>query len=236
MTLVEDQRGGGAPGRRAGPGRPALRALRHGRARAARRDRVRRRVVERHRDRLDLRRSRDVQEVPRPDRGRRRPGRRRSTRAPSRRRSSTEGWRLACRAQAAATSRIDVPPLVTRPKAATVGVGRQVILHPALQKRYVELDEPTLHDQRSDFQRLQDAIDDLELRADPACCDGCPRVLRAVRLPRHGGRRRRPADRRRAGRHHRAPARDRVRPRHDHRRRDPARRHAPARRSPSARC
>ena len=32
----------------------------------------------------------------------------------------------------------------TRPKAATVGVGRQVILRPALQKRYVELDEPTL--------------------------------------------------------------------------------------------
>ena len=30
--------------------------------------------------------------------------------------------------------------MVTRPKAATVGVGRQVILRPAIQKRYVELD------------------------------------------------------------------------------------------------
>src|SRR5262245_2098403 len=37
-----------------------------------------------------------------------------------------DGWRLACRAQATADLEIDVPPLVTRPKAATVGVGRQV--------------------------------------------------------------------------------------------------------------
>ena len=88
------------------------------------------------------------------------------------------GWRLACRAQAAASLEIEVPPLVTRPKAATVGVGRQVILRPALQKRYVELDEPTLQDQRSDFRRLQDAIDDLELRAEAGVLRRLPRVLR----------------------------------------------------------
>jgi uncharacterized 2Fe-2S/4Fe-4S cluster protein (DUF4445 family) len=88
------------------------------------------------------------------------------------------GWRLACRAQAAADLEIEVPPLVTRPKAATVGVGRQVILRPALQKRYVELDEPTLQDQRSDFRRLQDAIDDLELHAGPGVLRRLPRVLR----------------------------------------------------------
>ena len=88
------------------------------------------------------------------------------------------GWRLACRAQAAADLEIEVPPLVTRPKAATVGVGRQVILRPALQKRYVELDEPTLQDQRSDFRRLQDAIDDLELRAEAGVLRRLPRVLR----------------------------------------------------------
>ena len=89
-----------------------------------------------------------------------------------------EGWRLACRAQAECSLRIDVPPLVTRPKAATVGVGRQVILHPVLQKRYVELDEPALHDQRTDLQRLQDAVDDLELRADTGVLRRLPRVLR----------------------------------------------------------
>jgi uncharacterized 2Fe-2S/4Fe-4S cluster protein (DUF4445 family) len=88
------------------------------------------------------------------------------------------GWRLACRAQAAGSLEIEVPPLVTRPKAATVGVGRQVILRPALQKRYVELDEPTLQDQRSDFRRLQDAIDDLELRAEAGVLRRLPRVLR----------------------------------------------------------
>ncbi|MDQ6641869.1 MAG: ASKHA domain-containing protein [Actinomycetota bacterium] len=76
------------------------------------------------------------------------------------------GWRLACLVQATQDLAIEVPPLTTRPKAATVGVGRQVILRPALQKRYVELDEPTLSDQRTDLVRLTDAITDLELTAD----------------------------------------------------------------------
>ena len=77
-----------------------------------------------------------------------------------------EGWRLACLAQATQDLKVEVPPLVTRPKAATVGVGRQVILRPAVQKRYVELDEPSLADQRTDLARLRDAIDDLEIRPD----------------------------------------------------------------------
>ena len=50
-----------------------------------------------------------------------------------------------------------MPPLQTRPKAALVGVGRHVILRPSVQKRYLELEEPTLEDQRSDVQRLLDA-------------------------------------------------------------------------------
>ena len=73
-----------------------------------------------------------------------------------------DGWRLACRAPARGDLVVHVPPLQTRPKAALVGVGRHVILRPAVQKRYVELDEPSLEDQRSDVQRLLDAIDDLE--------------------------------------------------------------------------
>src|SRR5262249_25295386 len=77
-----------------------------------------------------------------------------------------DGWRLACRAAAAADLAIEVPPLTTRPKAATVGVGRQVILRPAVQKRYLELDEPTLSDQRSDIERVLAGLDDLELRVD----------------------------------------------------------------------
>ncbi len=77
-----------------------------------------------------------------------------------------DGWRLACLVQATRNLAVEVPPLTTRPKAATVGVGRQVILRPALQKRYVELEEPTLSDQRTDLVRLTDAITDLELTAD----------------------------------------------------------------------
>ncbi len=90
-----------------------------------------------------------------------------------------EGWRLACLATANADLTIDVPPLVTRPKAATVGVGRQVILRPAIQKRYVELAEPTLADQTSDVERLLAAIDDLELRVDLYALQRAGKVLRA---------------------------------------------------------
>jgi uncharacterized 2Fe-2S/4Fe-4S cluster protein (DUF4445 family) len=74
------------------------------------------------------------------------------------------GWRLACRAAAEEDMTIEVPPLQTRPKAALAGVGRHVILRPAVQKRYVELEEPTLEDQRSDLERLLDAMDDVEPR------------------------------------------------------------------------
>ena len=77
-----------------------------------------------------------------------------------------EGWRLGCLVHATRDLAVEVPPLTTRPKAATVGIGRQVILRPALQKRYVELAEATLADQRTDLARLTDAIDDLELTAD----------------------------------------------------------------------
>ena len=90
------------------------------------------------------------------------------------------GWRLACMAPAEQDIRVQVPPLATRHKAATVGVGRQVILRPAVQKRYVELDEPTLSDQRSDHQRLWDALDDLELRTDLHVMRRLSKVLRAA--------------------------------------------------------
>ncbi len=90
------------------------------------------------------------------------------------------GWRLACRALAGADATVEVPPLATRPKAATVGVGRQVILRPAVQKRYLELSEPTLRDQASDTERVLAAIDDLELRVDLAVLRTLGQVLRAA--------------------------------------------------------
>ena len=90
-----------------------------------------------------------------------------------------EGWRLACLVRAAKDVTLDVPPLTTRPKAATVGVGRQVILRPAVQKRYVELADPTLHDQRTDIVRLFDAIDDIEATVSLAAMRNLPSVLRS---------------------------------------------------------
>ena len=61
---------------------------------------------------------------------------------------------------------VEVPPLQTRPKAALAGVGRHVILRPAVQKRHLVLTEPTMEDQRSDFERVQDALEDLEPRVE----------------------------------------------------------------------
>src|SRR5215467_8738795 len=91
-----------------------------------------------------------------------------------------DGWRLACRAAALTDLRVEVPPLTTRPKAATVGVGRQVVLRPAVQKRYLELAEPSLSDQRSDIERVLDGVDDLELRVDLPVLRSLGRVLRGA--------------------------------------------------------
>src|ERR1700755_2779825 len=71
------------------------------------------------------------------------------------------GWRLACRAPAEEDLVVAVPPLQTRPKAALVGVGRHVILRPAVQKRYLELTEPTLEDPLSDIRTGVVAMDDV---------------------------------------------------------------------------
>ena len=89
------------------------------------------------------------------------------------------GWRLACRVEVSSDLRVEVPELVTRPKAATVGVGRKVILRPAVQKRYVEMTEPSLIDQRTDLERLFAMLDDLELRAELHVLRSLGQTLRA---------------------------------------------------------
>jgi uncharacterized 2Fe-2S/4Fe-4S cluster protein (DUF4445 family) len=79
-----------------------------------------------------------------------------------------DGWRLACRTLATTDADVEVPPLTTRPKAATVGVGRQVILRPAVSKRYLELAEPSLADQVTDLERVLGGLTDLSPAADLA--------------------------------------------------------------------
>jgi uncharacterized 2Fe-2S/4Fe-4S cluster protein (DUF4445 family) len=91
-----------------------------------------------------------------------------------------DGWRLACRIQTAGDLSIEVPPLQTRPKAATVGVGRQVILRPSIVKRFLQLEEATLSDQRTDIQRVLDAMDDLELTTSISVLRTLGKVLRSA--------------------------------------------------------
>ncbi|MGB6613694.1 MAG: ASKHA domain-containing protein [Trebonia sp.] len=89
-----------------------------------------------------------------------------------------DGWRLACRTPATGDADVEVPPLTTRPKAAMVGVGRQVILRPAVSKRYLELAEPSLADQVTDLERVLAALTDLEPAADLAVLATLGPVLR----------------------------------------------------------
>ena len=91
-----------------------------------------------------------------------------------------QGWRLACRAAAAGDLEIDVPPLQTRPKAALVGVGRHVILRPSVQKRHLELAEPSLDDQASDTERIARAVDDIDVRFHPGALRTLGRTMRAA--------------------------------------------------------
>ena len=68
------------------------------------------------------------------------------------------GWRLSCQAHVHEDMRVEVPQLLRVPKAATMGLGRLVILDPNVRKVYLELEPPSLHDQRSDVVRLRDAL------------------------------------------------------------------------------
>jgi uncharacterized 2Fe-2S/4Fe-4S cluster protein (DUF4445 family) len=69
-----------------------------------------------------------------------------------------DGWRLSCQARVYEDMTCEVPQLLRVPKAATMGLGRLVILDPNVRKVYFELAEPSLHDQRSDAARLRDAL------------------------------------------------------------------------------
>ncbi|HKC18862.1 MAG TPA: 2Fe-2S iron-sulfur cluster-binding protein, partial [Candidatus Dormibacteraeota bacterium] len=69
-----------------------------------------------------------------------------------------DGWRLSCQAHVYEDMTCEVPQLLRVPKAATMGLGRLVILDPNVRKVFLALEEPSLHDQRSDIARLKDAL------------------------------------------------------------------------------
>lgn len=71
----------------------------------------------------------------------------------------TEGWRLSCQLEVSEDAVCEVPNLQVTPKAATMGVGRFVLLEPNVQKVLVPVEPPTLEDPRSHIRRLLDALE-----------------------------------------------------------------------------
>jgi uncharacterized 2Fe-2S/4Fe-4S cluster protein (DUF4445 family) len=90
------------------------------------------------------------------------------------------GWRLSCQAKVYEDTTVTVPELLRVPKAATMGVNRLVLLDPNVRKVYVELTEPDLEDQRSDIERLRDALtaEGFDMKADLRALRTLPSVLR----------------------------------------------------------
>jgi len=91
-----------------------------------------------------------------------------------------DGWRLSCQARIYDDMVCEVPQLLRVPKAATMGLGRLVILDPNVRKVFLELAEPSLTDQRSDFMRVSDALTEEghDMVAGVAVLRTLPHVLR----------------------------------------------------------
>jgi uncharacterized 2Fe-2S/4Fe-4S cluster protein (DUF4445 family) len=90
------------------------------------------------------------------------------------------GWRLSCRALVHSDCLVDVPRMMTSPKAALLGYGRHVALDPNVHKVFLQLVEPTITDQRADIQRVNDALLDagFEPRATLSVLQALPKTLR----------------------------------------------------------
>ena len=69
-----------------------------------------------------------------------------------------EGWRLSCRAEIHGDVECEVPSLLRAPRAATMGVGRFVLLEPNVQKLLLEIEPPSLEDARSHLRRVRDGL------------------------------------------------------------------------------
>ncbi len=92
-----------------------------------------------------------------------------------------EGWRLSCRAAVHVECLVEVPRLMTSPKAALLGYGRHVAIDPNVDKVYLQLPEPSLEDQRSDVRRVTDAlrVEGYEAHTLPEVWRALPKLLRA---------------------------------------------------------
>lgn len=71
-----------------------------------------------------------------------------------------DGWRLSCQCPITGPMTVDVPRLMKMPKAATMGVGRFVLLEPNVVKLYLELPPASLEDHRPHLARVMDAVEE----------------------------------------------------------------------------
>ncbi|HTG48085.1 MAG TPA: ASKHA domain-containing protein [Actinomycetota bacterium] len=71
-----------------------------------------------------------------------------------------EGWRLSCQCELVGPMTVEVPRLQSMPRAATMGVGRFVLLEPNVVKVRLELPPPSLEDPRSHVRRVIEALDE----------------------------------------------------------------------------
>jgi uncharacterized 2Fe-2S/4Fe-4S cluster protein (DUF4445 family) len=69
-----------------------------------------------------------------------------------------EGWRLSCQSIVTQDATCEVPRLMHAPKAATMGVGRFVLLEPNVSKFLLDLGSAEQEDPRSHIQRVRDAV------------------------------------------------------------------------------
>ena len=91
-----------------------------------------------------------------------------------------DGWRLSCQCPINGPMTVEVPRLMKMPKAATMGVGRFVLLEPNVVKRYFELPPPSLEDHRSHLARVLDAVE-AEGYTRNHDWEVLPRIARAMR-------------------------------------------------------
>lgn len=96
----------------------------------------------------------------------------------------TSGQRLACRCQVHSDVKVQVPKasLVTDQRLQVSGVARQMQIEAAVHAYEIETPEPTLHDLRSDLDRVIDALETLHGRrkwfAEPAVVRTLPTLAR----------------------------------------------------------
>jgi uncharacterized 2Fe-2S/4Fe-4S cluster protein (DUF4445 family) len=90
-----------------------------------------------------------------------------------------EGWRLSCQCEVSGDMVVEVPRTMSVPKAATMGVGRFVLLEPNAAKHLLRLEAPSLEHPHSRLRRVTDALVEVGLEVSHAAWV-LPRLASAI--------------------------------------------------------